>query len=57
MTLKSAKMDVVRYEYALSLTDLTSNSRPVISTLTTIAKENLDASPAIVDAIRERLET
>ncbi|KAJ1954364.1 hypothetical protein IWQ62_005775, partial [Dispira parvispora] len=57
MTLKNAKMDAVRHDYALYLTDLSSNSRPVISTLTTVAKENLDASAAIVDAIRERLAT
>ena len=42
-------------EYASSLEDLTSNSKPMINMLTMLAEDNVDYAPKIVDAIVKRV--
>lgn len=47
----------VREDYLESLQDLTSASRPIISSLTDIARECVEFAPAIVDAIDQHART
>lgn len=42
-------------DYEASLRDLVLNSRPIIDNLTTIARENTDAAPGILQAITNRI--
>ena len=44
-------------EFASSLRDLTTNSKPLITMLTMIAEESKEHAPKIVEAIEEYLKT
>jgi len=48
-------MDEARQEYRAALADLTFNSKPIITTLTMIAEENLSSAPAICQAIEDQI--
>lgn len=51
----STELETVKLDYESSLDDLTSNNKPIISSLTMIAEENIHASGVIVEAIENRL--
>ncbi|BFZ61113.1 mRNA 3' end processing factor [Saitoella coloradoensis] len=55
MPMSEAELDAIKQDYASSLQDLTFNSKPIITNLTIIAQENLDAASAIVSAIETHL--
>jgi hypothetical protein len=47
----------VAEDYKMSLDDLKSTARPIIGSLTTIAKENAEFAPTIAGVIEERIKT
>ncbi|KAI9202813.1 uncharacterized protein BJ171DRAFT_583628 [Polychytrium aggregatum] len=49
-------IEQIRQEYRASLADLTINSRPIITHLTIIARENAHAAPGIVQAIEAQIQ-
>ena len=49
------ELDAIRQDYLSSLQELTFNSRIIISNLTVIAQENINAAQAITKAIEEHL--
>ncbi|KAJ3035116.1 mRNA 3' end processing factor, partial [Rhizophlyctis rosea] len=54
-TTPAAALDQIKQEYRASLQDLTFNSKPIITNLTIIAQENVNAAQAIVGAIEEQM--
>ncbi|KXS19541.1 hypothetical protein M427DRAFT_52952 [Gonapodya prolifera JEL478] len=51
------ELAALRDEFKSGLSDLTQNVRPLIHALTTVAQENEQAAPIIVQAIEERIRT
>lgn len=49
------ELEAIRQDYLTSLSDLTSNSRPIINTLTVIAQENVHAAETITKTIEEHI--
>ena len=49
-------LDAIGEDFYSSLNDLTFNSRPIISTLTIIAQENVQAAPYITRSVERRIE-
>lgn len=48
-------MDEIKQDFLESLGELTFNSRPIIQTLTTIADENKEFAPAVVEAVQQHI--
>ncbi|KAJ3342952.1 hypothetical protein HDU93_000611 [Gonapodya sp. JEL0774] len=55
--LSHAELTALRDEFKSGLEDLTQNVRPLILALTTVAQENQQAAPIIVEAIEDRIRT
>ena len=53
--LSPAELEDIKNDYALSLQDLTFNSKPIINMLTTIAQENIVAARPIARALEEHI--
>lgn len=49
-------LEAIGEDFYSSLNDLTFNSRPIISTLTIIAQENVQAAPYITRSVERRIE-
>lgn len=49
------ELEDIRQEYATSLEELTFNSKPIISNLTIIAQENMQAAEVIARAIEDHI--
>lgn len=52
----SNELEAIGEDFYSSLNDLTFNSRPIISSLTVIAQENVSAAPYIARAVEKRIE-
>lgn len=50
------ELENIGEDFALALTDLTNNSRPIISSLTILAHENINAAEYITKAVEKRIE-
>lgn len=50
------ELEAIGEDFYSSLNDLTFNSRPIISSLTVIAQENVSAAPYIARAVERRIE-
>lgn len=49
-------LEQIGEDFAVSLQDLTFNSKPIITTLTMIAQENINAAEQITTAVEQRID-